>query len=185
MSREDALSLEALEAIGGALGAGATAHPARDEVTVFTKNAIAINSDATGERASNARLGENTMRKLKIGILVCMSMILGIGTAPAEGTLTKVKGYVIDSSCAFVKDLKKPISSECAVACAKGGSPLVILTDSGIIYWPISGTMPAAGQNDRLMEFAGKRVVATGKVYSKGGSRAIVIENVEAAPTGK
>ncbi len=125
------------------------------------------------------------MRKLEIGILLCMSMILGIGIARAEGTPTKVKGYVIDSSCAFVKDLKKPISSECAVTCAKAGSPLVILTESGIVYWPISGTIPAAGQNDRLMEFAGKRVVATGKVYTKGGSRALVIEKIEAAPTSK
>ncbi len=125
------------------------------------------------------------MRKLEVGILVSMSMILAVGAARAEGTPTKVKGYVIDSSCAFVKDLKKPISPECAVACAKSGSPLVILTDSGIVYWPISGTMPAAGQNDRLMEFAGKRVVATGKVYTKGGSHAMVIEKIAAAPSSK
>ena len=125
------------------------------------------------------------MRKLEVGILVCMSMILAVGIARAEGTLTNVKGYVIDSSCAFVKDLKKPISPECAVACAKAGSPLVILTDNGIVYWPISGTIPAASQNDRLMEFAGKRVVATGKVYTKGGSRAMVIEKIGAAPTSK
>ncbi len=124
------------------------------------------------------------MRKLEVGILVSMSMILAVGIARPKGAQTKVKGYVIDSSCTFVKDLKKPISPECAVACAKAGSPLVILTDSGIVYWPISGTMPAAGQNDRLMEFAGKRVVATGKVYTKGGSRALVIEKIE-APTSK
>jgi len=125
------------------------------------------------------------MRKLEVGILFCMSMILAIESSGAEGIGTKVKGYVIDSSCAFVKDLKKPISPECAVSCAKAGSPLVILTESGIIYWPISGAMPATGQNDRLMEFAGKRVIATGQVYSKGGSRAIVIENIEKAPAGK
>jgi N-acetylglucosamine-6-phosphate deacetylase len=76
--------------------------------------------------------------------------------------------------------LKKPISPECAVACAKAGSPLVILTDSGTIYWPISDAMPAEGQNERLMEFAGKRVVVTGKVYQRAGSRAIVISKVQA-----
>jgi len=125
------------------------------------------------------------MRRLELGILVCVSMILATGGSRAEGTVTTVKGYVIDSACAFVKDLKKPISPECAVTCAKAGSPLVILTDSGIIYWPIAGTMPAAGQNDRLVEFAGKRVTATGKVYSKGGSRALVIESIENVPAGK
>jgi hypothetical protein len=125
------------------------------------------------------------MSRFEIGILFFISMILAIGTARAEGTLMTVKGYVIDSSCTFVKNLEKPISPECALACAKAGSPLVILTDSGIIYWPISDTIPAAGQNDRLMELAGKRVVATGKVYYKGGSRTMVIEKVEAAPTRK
>ena len=125
------------------------------------------------------------MRRIEIGILVCLSIILAVGGSRAEETTTKVKGYVIDSSCAFVKNLKKPISPECAVKCAKAGSPLVILTDSGIIYWPISGAMPATGQNERLMEFAGKRVIATGQVYSKGGSRAMVIAKIEEAPDGR
>jgi hypothetical protein len=40
--------------------------------------------------------------------------------------------------------------------------------------------MPAEGQNERLMEFAGKRVVVTGKVYQRAGSRAIVIAKVQA-----
>jgi len=125
------------------------------------------------------------MRKVDIGLLLLLSTILAVRIVRAEGTVTTVKGYVIDSSCAFVKNLAKPISSECAVACAKAGSPLVILTDNGVIYWPIAGTIPATSQNHRLMEFAGKRVVATGKVYSKGGSRAMVIENIEAAPARK
>jgi len=92
-----------------------------------------------------------------------------------------VKGYVIDSACTFTKDLKKPISTECAVACAKAGSPLVIQTEEGTIYWPISADTPATGQNDKLMSYAGKMVTVTGRVYTKGGSRAIVIEKVEAA----
>ncbi len=125
------------------------------------------------------------MRRLEVGILVCMSVILAVGSTREAGTVTTVKGYVIDSSCAFVKSLKKPISPECAVSCAKAGSPLVILTDSGIIYWPISGAMPATGQNERLMDFAGRRVIASGMLYTKGGSRAIVIEKIENAPAGK
>jgi len=98
------------------------------------------------------------------------------------GTMPQtIKGYVIDSSCTFTKHLKKPISPDCAIACAKAGSDLVIQTDSGVIYWPISADTPAAGQNDKLMSYAGKMVSVTGRVYSKGGSKAIVIDNVEAA----
>lgn len=90
-----------------------------------------------------------------------------------------VKGYVLDSACAFTKGLKKPISRECATACAKAGSPLVILTDDGTIYWPIVDTTPASGQNERLLPFAGQKVTATGKVFQRGGSSALVIEKVE------
>lgn len=89
-----------------------------------------------------------------------------------------VHGYVLDSACAFTKSLKKPISAECAQACARAGSPLVILADNGTIYWPIANTTPAAGQNDRLLPFAGQRVTATGRVYARGGSSAIVIEKI-------
>jgi len=90
-----------------------------------------------------------------------------------------VKGYVLDSACAFTKGLKKPISAECAVACAKAGSPLVILTDNGTIYWPIADTTPSSGQNEKLLPFAGQRVTASGKVFQRGGSSALVIEKIE------
>lgn len=102
-------------------------------------------------------------------------------TASAEGTQANINGWVLDSACAYTKDLKKPISSECAVACARKGSPLVILTDDGSIYLPISDHTPAVGQNDRLMPFAGKRVNASGTTYERAGSHAIVLEKIEAA----
>jgi hypothetical protein len=95
-----------------------------------------------------------------------------------------VHGYVIDSACAFIKNLNQPISPACAVACARAGSPLVILGDNGTIYWPIADTTPASGQNDRLLPFAGERVTASGKVHARGGSSAIVIEKI-AAETAK
>lgn len=95
---------------------------------------------------------------------------------PAEVTL---HGYVLDSACAFTKDLRKPVSEKCARDCAKAGSPLVVLTDDGEIYWPISEKTPAEGQNARLLPFAGKRVTVTGRTYARGGSKAIAIEKIE------
>jgi hypothetical protein len=118
-------------------------------------------------------------RRLFIGFVLVLGASLGSTAWTAPKTLF-IKGYVLDSACAFTKNLKKPISRACAVACAKAGSPLVILTDAGVIYWPISTTTPAKGQNARLMRFAGKRVTVSGTVYEKGGSRAIVIQRIEA-----
>ncbi len=103
----------------------------------------------------------------------------------AQQKSVSVEGYVLDSACAFTKNLDKPISRECALSCAKAGSQLVILSDDGSIYWPIADTTPATGQNKRLLEFAGGRVVAKGKLYDRGGSHALVIEQIVAAPAKK
>jgi hypothetical protein len=109
-----------------------------------------------------------------------VAAVFAFATEQSAKTVT-VKGYVLDSACAFTKGLKKPISSECAIACAKAGSPLVILAPSGVIYWPIADTTPSSSQNDKLLPFAGKTVVASGKVFERGGSKAIVISKIDAA----
>jgi hypothetical protein len=99
----------------------------------------------------------------------------------ADTPAVTVKGYVLDSACAFTKSLDKPISKECAISCAKAGSQLVILAEDGTIYWPISDTMPSSGQNPKLLPFAGEKVTVTGKIYERGGSKAIVIDKIAAA----
>jgi hypothetical protein len=106
-------------------------------------------------------------------------LVLGVFAAEDTTKTTTVKGYVLDSACAFTKSLKKPVSSECAIACAKNGSPLVILSPAGTIYWPIADTTPSSSQNDKLLPFAGKQVTVTGKLFQRGGSTAIVISKIE------
>jgi hypothetical protein len=115
-----------------------------------------------------------TAMKLAVPLLLAFAVFAAEQTAKT----TTIKGYVIDSACSFTKGLKKPISAECAIACAKAGSPLVILAPSGTIYWPIADTTPSSSQNDKLLPFAGKQVTVTGKVFQRGGSSAIVISKV-------
>jgi hypothetical protein len=76
----------------------------------------------------------------KAALLVLLAAAICLSAADAS-TVT-VKGYVLDSACAFTKDLSKPISKQCAISCANAGSQLVILADDGTIYWPIAGTTP-------------------------------------------
>ncbi|MGA8865658.1 MAG: hypothetical protein WB510_01745 [Candidatus Sulfotelmatobacter sp.] len=113
-------------------------------------------------------------------VLPCVLAVAVLAAGADAGKSVTVKGYVLDSACAYTKGLKKPISAQCAVACAKAGSPLVILADDGTIYWPIADTTPSSGQNDRLLPFAGQKVTASGKVFQRGGSTALVIEKIEA-----
>ncbi|HMK29713.1 MAG TPA: hypothetical protein VK473_08530 [Terriglobales bacterium] len=112
--------------------------------------------------------------------VVCLLLVGALAVGTDAGKPISVKGYVLDSACAFTKNLNKPISRECAVACAKAGSPLVILSDDGTIYWPIADTTPSSGQNEKLLPFAGRKVSASGRVFQRGGSSALVIEKIEA-----
>src|SRR3954470_15518222 len=109
------------------------------------------------------------MTKLVRCLAAFLVLITACLAAPTDGTQTTVNGWVLDSACAFTKGLTKPISRDCALACAKSGSPLVILQSDGSIYWPIADSMPAAGQNSKLTPFAGKQVTATGRLYTRGG----------------
>jgi hypothetical protein len=112
-------------------------------------------------------------------------LVVAVWAAVPAGKSETVKGYVLDSACAFTKNLEKPISAECAKACAKAGSPLVILASDGTVYWPIADSTPSSGQNEKLLPFAGQKVTATGKVFERGGSRALVIEKIEPQSSGK
>jgi len=119
--------------------------------------------------------------KVMLAILLAAAVCVDAADTPTA----TVKGYVLDSACAFSKDLKKPISKECATSCANAGSPLVILAEDGTIYWPIADTTPSSGQNAKLLPFAGEKVTASGKIYQRGGSKAIVIAKIEAQSVQK
>jgi hypothetical protein len=116
------------------------------------------------------------MLLLTVVTVVCLSWAWDV-----KSEQVSINGWVLDSACAITKGLDKPISRDCALKCAKAGSPLVILADDGNIYWPISDKTPSSGQNDRLLKFAGERVTATGKAYVRGGSHAIVLEKIQAS----
>ena len=112
--------------------------------------------------------------------LLLVLIAAGLAGVAFSAPVAVVKGYVLDSACAFTKGLDKPISKECATSCANAGSQLVILAEDGTIYWPIAGTTPSSGQNPKLLPFAGQKVTASGTLYKRGGSTAIVIHKIEA-----
>lgn len=68
---------------------------------------------------------------------------------------------------------------ECLRACAKAGSPLVVLTKDGELYTPISDKMPDTDQRQRLTPFLSKYVRVRGTVYERKGTHAIAIDEIE------
>src|SRR6202043_2385857 len=120
-----------------------------------------------------------SIQKTATAVFAVLVFAALLATGSDAGKSVSVNGYVLDSACAFTKGLSKPISKNCAEACAKAGSPLVILADDGTIYWPIAETTPSSGQNEKLLPYAGQKVTASGKVFQRGGSSAMVIDKLE------
>lgn len=114
----------------------------------------------------------------KISKFVSLAVLLAtvpFAVAANPGKQITVTGWVLDSACAYTKGLDKPINAACARACARNGSPLVILRDDGTIFAPMDSKVPASSQNKKLMPFAGERVTVTGKDYVRNGSHGLVI----------
>jgi hypothetical protein len=91
-----------------------------------------------------------------------------------------IEGLVRDVACPLQnpKSTATNFNLECAVACAKSGSPLIILTREGNSYFPISDQMPDPDQRAKLMPYVGKFVRATGTVFERNGTRVIVIQTM-------
>ena len=99
---------------------------------------------------------------------------------PDEGVPMTVEGLVRDVACPMQnhKSTATDFSLECARACAKSGSPLVILTKSDEMYFPMTDQMPDTNQRARLVPYVGKYVRVTGTVRRRNGTRTIVIKNI-------
>jgi hypothetical protein len=106
--------------------------------------------------------------------------------APSEEK-TSIEGLVRDVACPIQnhKSTATNFSLDCALACAKSGSPLIILTKAGDIYFPISNEMPDPGQREKLMPFVGKYVHAMGTVNQRNGTRTIAIQEIKEMPDVK
>lgn len=98
-----------------------------------------------------------------------------------------ISGLVRDIACPIQnkQSTARRFNRDCALACARQGSPLAVLTDDGTMYLPISASMPDTDQRARLMPFVGKYVRVVGDVYDRNGSHAIVIKQITEDPSAK
>jgi hypothetical protein len=53
--------------------------------------------------------------------LVATLAIFSLTALAADAPQKTVTGWVLDSACAFTKGLTKPVSRDCALACARNG----------------------------------------------------------------
>ncbi len=124
------------------------------------------------------------------GLICCGLAMLGVSgpgadtpkpDASTHESKATIEGLVRDVACPIqnLEATATHLNMKCLVACARGGSPLVILTKDGELYLPISDKMPDTDQRPALMPFLGKYVLASGTVYERKGMHAIVISEVK------
>ena len=117
------------------------------------------------------------MRSLLVG--VAATAFLVALSAPAWAKTETVKGQIVDQSCYKMdkantgKDHKMPHgdTKDCAVACAKQGQPLALLTSDGKVY-EIAGGL-AADKNAKLIPHVSHTVEITGDVMDHDGKMMI------------
>ncbi len=129
-------------------------------------------------------------------VRVCLLVGCGIGTVLAASQSPQRTSMAGDRANAsqetiegLLRDVACPIqnldgtttnaSLKCVMDCVRGGSPLVILTPDGHLYFPISDKMPDKDQRQTLMPFVGKYVRATGTAFERTGTHAIVIAEIK------
>jgi len=111
--------------------------------------------------------------------LASVSVAFGI-EKPDDAPSTTIVGYVRDSGCVHrFHEVVKPLPNGCLEACVRAGSPLVILSKDEEVFHPVSAEMPDVDVRAKLLPFAGKLVKVTGKLYDRGGSKAITVERIE------
>ena len=116
--------------------------------------------------------------------LLVAAFIVAIG-APAFAATQTVTGQLIDQSCYKMDksnvgaDHKMPTGEQkdCAVACAKMGKPVALLTKEGKVY-TVSGNL-AADKNAKLVPHLSHTVALTGDVTEKDGKTMIAAANLK------
>ena len=114
-------------------------------------------------------------------LLICPAVARqGTKMDPNAKTMT-IEGAVRDLACPVQNPAATAtkFSLTCTQECVRHGSPIIILTNDGFIYFPISADMPDFDQRKKMMPFVGKYVRATGAVFERKGTRAIAITQID------
>ena len=114
-----------------------------------------------------------------MSIIRITSTLVGVvlvASVPAWAKTETVQGQLVDQSC-YMKDMannkgvdhKMPADTkDCAIACAKKGQPMALLTADGKVYAIYGGL--AANNNAKLMAHIGHSVEVTGDTMDMSGS---------------
>lgn len=112
--------------------------------------------------------------------LVTGVMFVASLSAPLAAADVTVKGEVVDVMCSMKKGAggKGQDHAACALACAKSGQPVGVLTADAI--YTLTGDF-AANNNAKLLDFVAKSVEVTGDVTEKDGQKLMNVKSIKLA----
>jgi hypothetical protein len=123
------------------------------------------------------------MRKMFASLSVA-AFVVAMG-APAFAKTETVKGQIVDEGCYKMDksntgvDHKMPKgdTKDCAIACAKAGRPMAILTSDGKVYELAGGL--AEDKNAKIVPHVGHTVEVTGDVMDHGDKMMITADSLK------
>lgn len=117
------------------------------------------------------------MRKFMLAAAAA-TVVFGVGLSAETKTVT---GVLVDVMCNTKQGTEKATSAghaDCAASCAKKGSPLAVAAD-GALY-EVTGAW-TDNKNEKLIEFAGHKVEATGEVTEQDGKKMLTLTAIKMA----
>lgn len=123
------------------------------------------------------------MRKMLAGLTVAgfvaaMSVPLLAATQTITGQIVDEGCYKMDKANAGLDHkMPKGDTKDCAIACAKAGRPMAILTSDGKVY-EIAGGL-AADKNAKIIPHVGHTVEVTGDVMDHGDKMMITSDSLK------
>ena len=123
------------------------------------------------------------MRKCLAGVMVAGFVV--VLSVPVLAKTETVTGQLLDQNC-YMKDKvsnkgvdhKMPADTkDCAIACAKKGQPLALLTSDGKVY-TIAGDL-AANNNAKLIPHISHTVAISGDTMDMNGKMMITAANLK------
>jgi len=100
-------------------------------------------------------------------------------TPNASASSKSIVGEVIDPACWVINGAKGEAHRDCALACAKAGQTLAILERKTNKVYILASSRPGEDPNKDVVDYCGKAVTVTGKVFTRGGLAAIRIASIE------
>lgn len=100
--------------------------------------------------------------------------------ATACGKHQKIEGKLLEITTVFALAEGKPLDVAFARKRALAGSPLVVQTDSGEVYFPIPVKHTVRKQTTQLIKLLGKRVAVEGDVFQKNNMLVVAPNSIEA-----